>query len=328
MPNNATLMTIAIPTYNRARMLRRLLEQLDGELKNNPCVELIVSDNASDDATPALVAEFQAGGMQIRYLQNEANIGADRNIIQCFESAAGEYVWIFSDDDLMAPGTVDRLLEAITSETYDLVFVTPYFFHGEYRRHKAFNRSPDVTLTRAKDFAKRVHVLLTFVSGLVVNKKTVSQTPHRPFSNLFDTSLAQLGPVFTALNAHRKSLVIRDPLVAATANTRVGYSLYEVFGINLNNTARDWLSDPTVRNELLKGTLQRFLPFWIFKSREQCESAVPENPHKVLRSCFGNYLDYWLFDYPVCALPLPLAHAWVTFVRAFNRIERLWASAA
>jgi abequosyltransferase len=328
MQNSIPLLTVAVPTYNRAPLLGRLLQQLEGEINNNPRVELVVSDNASDDGTPALVAKFQARGMRIRYLRNEANIGADRNIIQCFESASGEYVWVFSDDDVMALGTLDRLLEALSAQTYDLVFVTPYFFHGEYRKHKAFNRSRDLTLTRARDFARRVHVLLTFVSGLVLNKKRIAETPHRPYSTLFDTSLAQLGPVFTALNGHRKSLVIRDPLIAATANTRVGYPIYEVFGTNLNRIAHEWLSDPAVRKELFKGTLQRFFPFWIFKSRKQSASVVPENPHEVLRSCFGNYLDYWFFDYPVCALPLPLAYAWVTLLRALIKIEALLALSA
>lgn len=325
---SSPLITIAIPTFNRASLLHRLLGQLGSQINSDVRVELIISDNASTDTTSSVVKEFQDQGMPVRYLRNSTNIGADRNILQCFDAALGEYVWIFSDDDLMAPGTVHRLLDTLSTDTYDLVFVTPYFFHGEYRQHKSFTPTPDVTLTRARDFARRVHVLLTFVSGLVVNKQRVSETPHKPYESLYGTSLAQLGPVFTALNGHRKSLVIRDPLIAATANTRVGYALYEVFGTNLNKIAQDWLDDDGVRDELFRGTLQRFLPFWIFKSRKQSASTIPENPHQVLRICFGSYLNYWIFDYPVCALPLPLAHAWVTFLRALNKIEALWASAA
>ncbi len=324
---HSPLITIAIPTFNRATLLHRLLSQLGRQINNDARVELIISDNASTDPTPSVVKEFQEQGMLIRYLRNDTNIGADRNILQCFEAALGEYVWVFSDDDLMAPGTIPRLLDKLSADTYDLVFVTPYFFHGEYHLHKAFASTPDLTLTRARDFARRVHILLTFISGLVVNKRRVSETPHRPYEGLFGTSLAQLGPIFTALNGHRKSLVIRDPLIAASANTRVGYALYEVFGTNLKRIAQEWLDDAAVRDELFKGTLKRFLPFWIFKSRRQSASTVSEDPHRVLRACFGNYLNYWIFDYPVCTLPLPLAHAWVTFLRAVNRIEALWASA-
>jgi abequosyltransferase len=325
MPSNRPLLTIAIPTYNRAESLRALLDLLGHQINNDARVELIVSDNASTDATSSLIRRLLGQGIAIRYIRNETNLGADRNIIQCFESAAGKYVWIFSDDDLMAPGTVSRVLDAVANETFDLVYVTPYFFN-EYRQHKEFSPTTDITCTSARDFANRVHVMLTFISGLVVNKDTICGAPHRPFNTLFDSSLAQLGPFFTALNRHRRSLIIRDPLVAATANTSVGYALYKVFGTNLTTIANEWLDDPAVRKEIFNGTIQRFLPFWIFKSRKDAASTVAEDPHQVLRACFGSYSRYWIYDYPVCTLPLPLAGAWITCLRAANKVEALLAS--
>ncbi len=173
-------------------MLQRLLELLGRQINNDPRVELIVSDNASSDATCSLVNRLRGEGIAIRYIRNEINLGPDRNIIQCFESAAGQYVWIFSDDDLMAPGTVSRMLNAVTKETFDLVHVTPYFFKGEYSGHKAFSPTTDITCTSARDFARRVHVMLTFISGIVVNKDTICEAPHRGFDTLFDSSLAQI----------------------------------------------------------------------------------------------------------------------------------------
>ncbi|KAA6463110.1 glycosyltransferase family 2 protein [Acidobacteria bacterium AB60] len=321
MPISQPLLTLAIPTYNRAPLLRRLLGQLSSEIGNDPLVELIVSDNASTDDTPSVVEDFQKCGMSIRYVRNATNTGADANIIQCFELALGDYAWIFSDDDLMAPGTIRRLLDAISKGAYDLVFVTPYFFDGEYRQHRHFKPATDVVLTRAQDFARRVHIHLTFISGLVVRKDTIARTAHRAFQSLFGTSLAQLGVIFTALNGHRRSLIIRDPLVAATANARVGYALYQVFGTNLNKIAQEWLKDPVVRREILKGTLRHFLPGWIFQSRKALASTIPEDPHRILRPCFGSYLLYWVCDYPICALPLPFAYAWLTFLKAVNKIE-------
>jgi hypothetical protein len=220
------------------------------------------------------------------------------------------------------------MLNAVTKETFDLVHVTPYFFKGEYSGHKAFSPTTDITCTSARDFARRVHVMLTFISGIVVNKDTICEAPHRGFDTLFDSSLAQFGPFFTALNRHRKSLIIRDPLVAATANTSVVYALHDVFGTNLTRIANEWLDDPSVRTEIFNGTMRQFLPFWIFKSRKDAASAAIEDPHQVLRRCFGSYSRYWIYDYPVCALPLPLAHAWVTCLRAANKVEVLLASTA
>ncbi len=323
MQSNLPLLTVAIPTYNRAQSLGRLLRVLQEQILGDSRVEVLVSDNASTDATPDVVESARKQGAAIRYIRNATNLGADRNIIQCFGSAVGEYVWIFSDDDLLAPGAVRRILDAISRDTYDLVFVTPIFFKGEFNGHKPFSPIPDLEFTRAEDFARQVHVLLTFVSGLVMNKKAICSAPHRPFESLYDTCLAQLGPSFTALNHHRKSLVIRDPLIAATANTRVGYTVSEVFGTNLAAIANEWLEDASVRDAIFNGTIQKFLPSWILMSRSRIASDVAEDPHRVLRSCFGKYARYWIFDYPICALPLPLAEAWLTCVRAFNKVGTL-----
>jgi glycosyltransferase involved in cell wall biosynthesis len=98
------LLTIAVPTFNRASCLRELLSLLADQLKDQPRVELIISDNASPDETPAVVQEFIANGLRVRYLRNTKNIGPDANFLQCFEQASGKHIWLFGDDDLVTPG--------------------------------------------------------------------------------------------------------------------------------------------------------------------------------------------------------------------------------
>jgi glycosyltransferase involved in cell wall biosynthesis len=55
------LLTIAIPNFNRAGYLKELLSLLAAQLRNEPRVELIISDNASPDETPAVVQDFPHG---------------------------------------------------------------------------------------------------------------------------------------------------------------------------------------------------------------------------------------------------------------------------
>ena len=83
------VLTIAIPTYNRATCLRELLSGLSDQLHNESRVELIISDNASPDETPAVVEDFVARGLKVRYIRNAENIGPDANFLQCFEQARG-----------------------------------------------------------------------------------------------------------------------------------------------------------------------------------------------------------------------------------------------
>ena len=86
------LLTIAIPTYNRAWCLKDLLSVLASQIKDEPRVELMISDNASPDGTPSLIQDFVAQGVRVRYLRNSENIGSDANFLQCFEQARGKYV--------------------------------------------------------------------------------------------------------------------------------------------------------------------------------------------------------------------------------------------
>jgi glycosyltransferase involved in cell wall biosynthesis len=324
--NDKPLLTIAIPTYNRAKCLDRLLGVLLEQFQDERRAELIVSDNASTDNTQAVVADYRQRGLDIRYLCNKDNLGPDFNILHCFEEAAGKYVWIFSDDDIIAPGTLKRVLDALSSQLYDLVCIRAYFFNGDYLQHRSFAQIPDIELARAEDLARHVHVFFTFISGIIVNKERISSVPHRPFDSLFDTNLSQLGPFYTALNHQRRSLLIRDPLIAATGNSHVEYALYRVFGPTFARITGEWIEKKSVQRAIINGTIQTFFPPFLLLTRLSETSSVPEDPHQVLRACFGYNFRYWVFDYPIYALPLPLARIWMLVVRALNKFDRMIGS--
>jgi hypothetical protein len=171
--------------------------------------------------------------------------------------------------------------------------------------------------------ARQFHVFFTFVSGLILNKDRIIAIPHEPFESLARSNLAQLAPFYTALNHTRRSLFIRDPLIAATGNSRVGYALYEVFGPTLKRITELWVRDKRVQRAILNGTLTKFLPFFMYSSRVDKVSTVTEDPHQVLGPCFGDNFRYWFFDFPIYALPVPLARAWLLLVRTINRVDSL-----
>ena len=147
------LLTIAIPTWNRAPLLAGLLEVLLGELRHESRVELLVSDNASTDGTAELLANYQRRGLEMRILRNRSNIGADGNILQCFEEARGKYVWIFSDDDLIQPGSMERVVRVLSGNEYDLVCIRYYSFTGEYEDHRKYRSASDQEYSVAEGLA-------------------------------------------------------------------------------------------------------------------------------------------------------------------------------
>ncbi|MCS7054734.1 MAG: glycosyltransferase family 2 protein [Thermoflexales bacterium] len=110
------LLTIAIPTYNRAHELDKQLawavNAIDGRWDE---VELIVSDNASPDETPQICQSWQYRSQNhLGVFRQPDNIGIVRNCLFCVQQARGEYVWLVSDDDRIAPHTLNRVLDWLT----------------------------------------------------------------------------------------------------------------------------------------------------------------------------------------------------------------------
>ena len=106
------LLTICLPTYNRANVLSESLEHIVSQItdENKTKVEILVSDNCSTDNTPEVVKSFIERGIPIVYNRNSENLGSDGNFLYCINNASGKYIWLLGDDDYLVEGTLDYLL--------------------------------------------------------------------------------------------------------------------------------------------------------------------------------------------------------------------------
>lgn len=106
-PQHATvrqpLVTVAIPTFNRASLLRGCIAAALAQICDN--FEVVVSDNASNDETQQVLAEFC--DRRLRAIRQKQNIGANPNWNACLAEARGEFTVIVSDDDRIAPNFVE-----------------------------------------------------------------------------------------------------------------------------------------------------------------------------------------------------------------------------
>ena len=109
---DAPLITVYVATRNRASVLPRALRSVWRQQRDD--LELIVVDDASDDATPALL-EAWAGEGRLRWLRNEANRGACASRNLALRNARGRFVTGLDDDDEMLPGRIAQLLAALDS---------------------------------------------------------------------------------------------------------------------------------------------------------------------------------------------------------------------
>jgi abequosyltransferase len=317
------LLTIAIPTYNRAECLRELLSVLANQLRNEPRVELMISDNASPDETPSVVQDFVARGLRVRYIRNPQNVGPDANFLQCFEQAAGKYVWLFSDDDLIVPGAVAKIVEYCESADYDLLSLSSYPFENSHQPRSAKAGRDVIDISDTKSYVKRIHVFFTFISGNIINKDTVLAAGPQPFSDLIGTGLIQLGWSYTALNRFSRGLCIQEKLIGVRLNNTGGYKVLQVFGTTLASVTHNWLKSANLRRLVMNGTVQRFWPGMLLQYKKKTSTWAQEDPPQtVLRPIFGDNFRYWVFAYPVIVLPFMLAKMWVLMTRILNRLDK------
>lgn len=91
--------SICIPTYNSARFLGATIESALAQ--DFADFELVISDNASTDETPALCARYT--DPRIRYVRFDTLVGQGGNWNRCVNLARGEFVALLHADDIYLP---------------------------------------------------------------------------------------------------------------------------------------------------------------------------------------------------------------------------------
>src|SRR4051812_20461911 len=105
------LVTVAIPTRDRARLLKRSLDSALGQTYEN--LQIIVSDNASKDSTAQVLCEYKDSRLVL--LKHEVDVGMTGNWNSCVEAARGKYFLLLSDDDFLESTAIEKLVKAILS---------------------------------------------------------------------------------------------------------------------------------------------------------------------------------------------------------------------
>jgi glycosyltransferase involved in cell wall biosynthesis len=120
-PMSQDRVTIAIPTYNRAKLLGiSLTSALEQDYKD---IDVLVLDNASTDDTEHVVRSFDDS--RITYIKNASNIGLYRNWNRAVALNNNPYLCILQDDDVLLPGFISasrNALEKYSSAAFSFTY--------------------------------------------------------------------------------------------------------------------------------------------------------------------------------------------------------------
>lgn len=100
------LVSVVMPTYNRADLLPRALDSLLNQTFKN--FEIVVVDDASTDETAKLLKEYQKKSKKIKVVTHNTNQGVSQSRNDGNKHAKGKYIAIIDSDDYARPDFLEK----------------------------------------------------------------------------------------------------------------------------------------------------------------------------------------------------------------------------
>jgi glycosyltransferase involved in cell wall biosynthesis len=150
-PPAAGRVTVAVPTRNRAAFLVQCIDSV--RRQTHADLEIVIGDNASVDETDAVARGLERSDDRIRYIRHAENLGMVGNWNSLLRAATGQFFLLLSDDDLLAPDAIARLLAACARPGVAFAYGPVYAMDGSGRLRALYDRhGPPVE--RGMDFIR------------------------------------------------------------------------------------------------------------------------------------------------------------------------------
>jgi glycosyltransferase involved in cell wall biosynthesis len=119
----APTVSVGVPVYNGEQYLESALDSLLAQTYED--FEVLISDNASSDATEEISRAAVARDPRVRYVRNDENHGVGFNFSRLVRDTTGSYFKWASSDDLVAPTFLERCVEVLDEASEQVVLVFP-----------------------------------------------------------------------------------------------------------------------------------------------------------------------------------------------------------
>ena len=151
-----TKFAVALPVFNGAAFLR---EALDSVLSQDfGDFELVVSDNQSTDETASILADYAARDSRLRVSRSPEFLPQARNANRAVELCNAEWIKILCHDDLLLPGCMRALAEAVLAkaDSVGLVGHAEEWLFGNGYRFRMGVESADIREWEGREFVRYV----------------------------------------------------------------------------------------------------------------------------------------------------------------------------
>ena len=218
------LLSICIPTFNRASVLKKSIYSIVSQTEFNELVELVISDNCSDDGTLQVVEEFQKLYPNVKYYRNNKNIGAEKNVFNVLGLGNGKFLKLSNDSSIFNHGSIKSIIDIILN--YQLKNSVIFF------SNKCNIADEDITECKNIDeFVAKASYWVTWMLCFGIWKTEFDLLKKEKFK---EYNFPHLDLLLRNLELGHKPIVICNKLLLSPQplSEKGGYNLFETFTQN------------------------------------------------------------------------------------------------
>ena len=174
MREDLPLITVIITTYNRVNLLEKAILSVIRQTYKN--LEIIISDNHSEDGTEELCKKYAKTDSRIKYFRQEKNIGMPANTNFAHSKSNGEYTHVLCDDDWLDEDFIEKSYEEIRKNPeFNYICPTVKLYDGDNNflsEAKKINLSCSKISDRIKNYVYAAKNHSSITNGLMKNDVT------------------------------------------------------------------------------------------------------------------------------------------------------------
>jgi glycosyltransferase involved in cell wall biosynthesis len=182
------LISVIIPTYNRADLLPRAVRSACGQTYRN--LEILIVDDASSDNTEEIALGLEKEDARVRYIKREKNGGESAARNTGIRKSTGEYVAFLDSDDEWLPEKIEKQMKVFEKNAGSLLGGVFCGYENVCKQNK--KTSKERPFSFRGDISKQIllqNVVLGGGSGLMIKKKYLD------IAGIFDEhKLLKIGP--------------------------------------------------------------------------------------------------------------------------------------
>jgi abequosyltransferase len=305
MINSQPLLSICIPTYNRASFLAPCLDSILLSIKGfENEVEIIISDNASSDNTQDVVAIYKEKSPFILYnLNNENKI--DENFWIAATLAKGKFIWLLGDNRNLFEDSIRRILKEIEAG-YNLI-ITNFTLYSENDKkivkEKYYGVDKNIVFNNHNHLLKYFGIGLGHISQVIFDRNVLNFTSYVEYMQFVKSGWPFLYLVYKGVFKNTNAVFLNESFYLKKAKMiKCDWEKHFVIGSAfILNRIKEIGYDNKMVSQARNKTIKHYIiPLLVYDKKNN--SAKFSRYSSIYRN-YKSSSSFWLYCLPIIMTP-------------------------